>query len=325
MLDADVPGTVDPEDRQIIEKLAKLHSMYSQVSGSRVLVAKLSWLLQRGAGGNADLHEKIGGLRCLLPERLINPAREALDNPGGNEPEKLATYLHTAAQAGSRDVARFKKDWHSDDVRGLWQTVNANDLPQGGDAWAFEYGSILQDAVSTEHTSSPADNAIHEFQPQTETDIGAVVDDFRVRHPELKIHVSAGATRLPIDITVAGIDLRIERSKTVGATEYNVIGKPGADASNLRDSILQGIRQSKDKLGLANILVSNATCLASCESTDNPVQEMVSSYHDIATRPCHKCHKLFDTKTLHLPMVRYLKSPQDRHHPHFLALHLDCK
>ena len=50
-------------------------------------------------GFNADLHQ-IGGLRALLPEKLINPARVALDNPGEHEPEKLATYLQTAAKAG---------------------------------------------------------------------------------------------------------------------------------------------------------------------------------------------------------------------------------
>jgi len=89
--------------------------------------------------------------------------------------------------------------------------------------------------------------------------------------------------------------------------EYIVIGKPGTEGSTLRDSILQSMWQSKDEGGLPTLL------------------EKLSSYRDITSRPCHKCHKLFDTKTLQLPLIRQATPPQDGQTPHFLALHRDCK
>jgi hypothetical protein len=198
---------------------------------------------------------KIGGLRSLLPDKLINPARVALENPGGYEPEKLATYLETAAKAGSQDVGRFKKDWHSDDVRQLWHIVNANDLPQGGDAWPLDYGGLLQDAAINEQTSTTADDASREFQPPKESEIVKVVDDFRARHPELRIHVSDGADPLPIDIQVGKLEFRLEQRPSAGGTEYIVLGKPGAEASSLRHNVLQSISESQHGAGLATLLV----------------------------------------------------------------------
>ena len=205
---------------------------------------------------------KIGGLRSLLPEKLINPARLALDNPGQYEPEKLATYLQIAAKAGGRDVEQFKKDWHGDDVRELWHTVNANDLPQGGDAWSIDYGGLLQDAATNEQTPTIADTASSEFPPLSDTEIVKVVEDFRTRHPELKIHVSDGNIPLPIDIQVAQLELRVERRRqSTGGTEYNVIDKPGTDASSLRHNVLLSISESKCRTDLATLLVQLASPL----------------------------------------------------------------
>ena len=197
---------------------------------------------------------KIGGLRSLLPEKLINPARVALDNPGQYEPEKLATYLQTAAKAGSRDVETFKKDWHSDDVRALLHNVNAKGLPQGGDAWPLDYGGFLQDVATNDQTPTTPNGASHEFQPPTNAELVKAVDDFRARHPELDIHVSDGATLLPIDIQVAHFDLRVERASN-GGTGYIVIDKPGRAASGLRHDILQSISESKERAHLATVLV----------------------------------------------------------------------
>ncbi|EXJ54420.1 hypothetical protein A1O7_09759 [Cladophialophora yegresii CBS 114405] len=275
----ELPGAVDSEDREIIAKLAKLQNMYSQ----------------------------IGGLRSLLPDKLINPARVALENPGGYQPEKLATYLQTAAKAGSQDVEQFKKEWHGEDVRQLWHVVNANDLPQGGDAWPLDYGALLQDAATNDRTSITASDPSREFPPPNEPEIMQVVDDFCARHPELRIHVSDGATPLPIDIQVGKLDFRLEQRHSAGATKYIVVGKPGTETSSLRHNVLQSISESQKGAGLATLL------------------EMISSYRDINTKPCEKCHKLFDSKTMQLPLIRQSITPQEGEVPQFLALHRDCK
>ncbi|KIX96620.1 uncharacterized protein Z520_07886 [Fonsecaea multimorphosa CBS 102226] len=275
-------GAVDPEDRKIIEKLAKLQNMYTQ----------------------------IGDLRTLLPEKLINPARTALDHPGNYEPAKLAAYLQTAAQAGSRDVERFKKDWHSDDVRELWQTVHANDLPQGGDAWAFDYASLLRDAAANEQTSITAKDASNEFQPPSDAEIAKTVDDFRARHPEVKIHVANEPSLLPIDITVSRFGFRVEKSQSLGGPAFNVIDKSGAEASGVYDvraDVVQSIQESKETARLGDLL------------------EMIYSYHDLMARPCDKCKKLLDTKKLKMPVIRQANpSTQGEQQPPFLALHRAC-
>lgn len=199
---------------------------------------------------------EIGGLRTLLPEKLINPTRFALENPGRYEPEKLAAYLQTAAHAGSRDVGRFKKDWHSDDMRELWQTVHANELPQGGDAWAFDYGGLLQQAPTNEKTSATRSSANQEFQPpNNDAEIAKTVNDFRTRHPELKMHVSDEANLLPIDISIAQMEFRVERKQSAGGTEFTVTGKPSTEASPLRDDVLQSIRSMNHKADFTGLLV----------------------------------------------------------------------
>lgn len=188
----------------------------------------------------------------------------ALDNPGAFEPEKLATYLQTAAKSGSQDVEKFKKDWHSDDVRELWHTVNANDLPQGGDAWPLEYGGLLQDTAAQEQPSTAANEPAREFQPPSGPELVKVVDDFRVRHPEMKIHVLDGADPLQIDLEVAQLELRVEERRSALGTEYIVIGKPGTESFSLRHDVVQSISESKARTWLATLLVRSPQPCSGC-------------------------------------------------------------
>jgi hypothetical protein len=178
-----------------------------------------------------------------------------LSRPGVYQPELLATYLQSAAKAGSRDVERFKKDWHGEDVRELWQTVHANDLPQGGDAWPVDYGGLLQDVAANEESTIGGLHGNPLYQPPTEAEIAKVVHEFGVRHPELSIHVSDGATTLPIDIEVANVELRVGQRQAGGAVEFSVIGKPGTEASTLRQNILDSISESNDSTDLLRVLV----------------------------------------------------------------------
>jgi hypothetical protein len=325
LLRADLPEAVDLEDREIIEKLAKLQNMHSQVR-SRHPPFRPS---HQAANDNVSLmltSLKIGGLRSLLPEKLIDPARMALDNPGQFEPEKLAIYLQTAAKTGGQDLEKFKKDWHSDEFRELWHTVNTNDLPQGGDAWSVDYSGLLQETASNEQTSLSANNASSDFQPPNNSEIVRVVDEFRARHPDLKIHVSDGPNPLPIDIEVAELDLRVEEKQSTGGVEYLVVSKPGADASKLRDMVLRSISESPTRPDLTTFLVWIILLRDWTNLTDSLLQDMVASYQDLKHRPCHKCQKVFHTKTVQLPVVRRLTATsEDQSHPQFLALHRDCR
>lgn len=195
---------------------------------------------------------KIGGLRTLLPEKLINPTRFALDNPGGYEPEKLAAYLHTAAQTGSQDVERFKKEWHSEDVRQLWSSVNTSELPQGADAWVMSYSSLLQSGAIHEETLE-ATNAITQQQSQTQhiQSDGSTLESvaaFKTNHPDLQVEILNDTTGLPVNVIVAQLKFQVEKS--ADELSYKVIGRPNTEASALRNHILENMTASSSLVDL---------------------------------------------------------------------------
>ncbi|KIW14765.1 hypothetical protein PV08_07550 [Exophiala spinifera] len=277
MREMDRQQAIEPEDREIMEKLAKLQNMYNQ----------------------------IGGLRTLLPEKLINPTRFALENPHRYEPEKLAAYLQDAAQAGIRDVEKFKKDWHSDDVRELWQVVNTGDVPQGGDAWTLDYDTLILQNQGKNSTSLESRTLTHSLNGQTDAEIAKIVSDFQVKHPDLKISPAHEANPLPLDIGIGQVEFRIEKSRDASTGTFKATYKPGTEPFALRDRILESIKKSDVRSNLMALL------------------EMIAAYHDIKTRPCDKCDILVNNK-LQLPLIRQLKTAEDNERFEFLALHPEC-
>ncbi|KAK4936452.1 hypothetical protein LTR10_022669 [Elasticomyces elasticus] len=277
MPDADnMPETTDPEDREIVETLAKLQSMFNQITT----------------------------LRTLLPEKLINPTRFALENPLGYDPEKLADYLQDAAHVGSQDLVRFKKDWHSEDVRHLWHAVNTGDAPQGEDAWSVDYGDLVIRARNQTSQSVIVNGLTSGQQPQTDADLAKATSDFRAKHPDIKIDVTDEAHPLPLNISIAQLDFRVEQNQTPGATDFTVTGKHNTEPFALRDGIVDAIRRSEGRSNLPVVL------------------EMLAAYRDVKTRPCDKCNKL--VKNLQLPLVRRLKPESSNEEVEFLALHEEC-
>lgn len=198
---------------------------------------------------------KVSELRTLLPVKLVNPARIALDTPGQYDPEKLATYLTKAATAGSQELERFKQDWHSDDMRNLLQTAMREKLTQGRDAWMTDYRALLQEAASNEHKPTSVNNASRDFQPPNEAEIRKVVDDFRARHPELKLHVSDGPMPLPVDIHTSSYDFRVELTQSTGGVEFSVVQVPNTTPNRWNLKIIQAIGQYKEQTDLPYLLV----------------------------------------------------------------------
>lgn len=84
-------------------------------------------------------HIQVFALRTLLPDTLVNPTRKILQASHQSAPEKLAAQLKDAAVCGSRDIQKFKKEYHSDEMRDLFQKVNTAEIPQGSDGWATDY------------------------------------------------------------------------------------------------------------------------------------------------------------------------------------------
>lgn len=191
-----------------------------------------------------------------MPEKLINPTRFALENPNGYEPEKLAAYLQDAAQAGIRDVERFKRDWHSDDVRELWQAVNTGDVPQGGDAWTLDYDALILQNQG-KNASSPTSNTLtHGVSGQTDAEIANIIGDFKAKHPGLKVSVAHETHPLPLDIGIDKLEFRIEKNQDASAGTFKATYKPGAETFALRDDILESVKKSDVQSNLMVLLVS---------------------------------------------------------------------
>ena len=197
-----------------------------------------------------DTLMEIGGLRTLLPEKLINPTRVALDNPNGYEPEKLAAYLHAAAQTGSRDVERFKKEWHSEDVRQLWNTVSTAELHQGSDAWVMDYSSLLQTGGPHEEHHEVANGIGSQPEQPSRGNTLEVITNFKTGHPDLTVEVIDESTGLPVNITIAQLKFQVDQSND--GSGFKVIGRPNTEASALRNNILENISSNS---ALKNLLV----------------------------------------------------------------------
>ncbi len=246
MLESDRSGlAVEPEDQDLVDNLAKLQNMYNQVS-----------LVRSAFSLNCVLTStELGGLRTLLPEKLINPTRFALENPEGYEPEKLAAYLQTAAQEGSRDVEKFKRDWHSDKVRELWQNVHSNEFPQGGDAWPLDYITLSRVARSHEQKPEGVNGTGGQPQPQAEDDVASALSTFKARHPDAKLQPSDDGKVLPLDLNLSQMDFRIDSSSSRPTLGYTVSSKPGAATSSLQSEIILRIRSIEGSIRLITLLV----------------------------------------------------------------------
>jgi len=243
-------AAVETEDRPLIEKLAKLQDMYNQVSDAlendeAVMSFKQQILTV----------PQICQLRTLLPERLINPARIALENPGGCPPEKLASYLQTTARQGSREVQKFTQDWHSDEMRELWQTVNGVDLPQGGDAWTVDYLHLIKSLQDGEQRQNALDLKEKQYRAAVDENAAEVARNFKEKHPELKLHISDETKGLSIELEVAGMHLCVAHDTSSSVSSYHVSGKPDMPESSLLKDVLQTVGNRESKASLTELLV----------------------------------------------------------------------
>jgi hypothetical protein len=191
---------------------------------------------------------EIGGLRTLLPEKLINPTRFALDNPGGYEPEKLAAYLHAAAQTGSRDVERFKREWHSEDVRQLLSLVSTSELPQGTDAWVMDYSSLLHGDDPVEDQIAATNGIGQHSDPQTRENALEVINNFKNKHSSLGVEVLDEVKGLPVNITI--YNLKFQVIESADGTGYKVIDRPNTESTPLRENILENINENSVLISL---------------------------------------------------------------------------
>ena len=223
----------------------------------------------------------------------MEPTRFARQAP----PEKVAVQLRGAATAGSNQIRDFKKAFHSDDMRSLWQTVNSAEFPQGQDVWTTDYTALLStigSSASTESTNFKADEAI-----------SSIIGAFREANPDVGLSTPDAPEQLPIVLTVASMHFRVVQGQAAGT--YKVEAQDLTNVDPTQSAILHYIDRAHKHEGLSNLL------------------SLLASYKNVMNIACQKCQKVFD-QSLRLPLARERNdSKDDAPRLNWKALHEDCR
>ena len=193
-------------------------------------------------------------LRTLLPEKVVNSTRAVLQPASRSAPEKLAAQLKEAAVTGSKDIQKFKKDYHSDAMRKLFQKVNAAEIPQGQDAWTTDYIALSQKMNSTDtNTTASAESAA-----VTDDDVkdSEAVQQFCEANPAIDVKVLDEASGLPLELNLPSIAFHVGVSSDGAKKGYNVSLKDGGSSSKTNKEVVQYVQTRHAKQKLPALLVS---------------------------------------------------------------------
>lgn len=222
-------------------------------------------------------------LRALLPDKLVNPTREILQASRQPPPQKLAAQLKDAAITGSRDIQKFKKEYHSDEMRDLFHKVNTAEIPQGSDVWATDYVALAKRLEGGDR-----DKADSNVEPSVEliSDSDAI-KHFRDEHSNVEITMLDEEAGLPLQITVSSMVFRVEKSPL----GYDVTLGNAEKESPLSKEVLKHVHRNHAKETLPGLLVC-VFGLNSCPA--DYVQSLIASYAHLKSQKCEKCGKIFD-------------------------------
>lgn len=233
-------------------------------------------------------------MRTLLPDKLVEPTRIARQAP----PEKVAFQLRAAATAGSNQIKDFKKAYHSEDMRSLFQTANTAEFPQGYDVWTVDYAKLLSAIKTAKTGSSPVAGHTTKDDP-----VSTVVEKFREQHADVKLDFSNTTDQLPIDLTVGSMTFLIQ----AGSSErrYEIVIKEDATTDTIRKSIVEYLNNNHSDDGLQALLT------------------LLVSYENVKSTLCQKCHNLFDT-SFRFPLARERIDSKDDIEPTWKPIHESC-
>jgi hypothetical protein len=239
----------------------------------------------------ANSEFQVRQLRRLLPDKLIEPTRSARQAP----PEKVAMQLRSAATTGSNQIKDFKKAYHSEDMRSLFQAANTADVPQGYDVWTVDYIDLLPTIKSAK---APTVTQAAEEEP-----IGTIIEKFREQHLDVKLEIDESPEQLPIDVTGQWLSFRVKAGPAKG--RYEITTKEGDATDAIRKSIVQYLNTNHSGDGLHDLLT------------------LLVSYDKVKSTPCQKCHELLDPG-FDLPLARIRTDSKDDNEPKWNTLHASC-
>lgn len=199
-----------------------------------------------------SLHSKIFQLRSLLPERLIDPVKAAVEasRSGYEPPAVLAAHLRSVAVDGDKDVKDFKERWRSEETRGVWRASKESAFPQGSDVWSIDYEDLVGgDGVS----------GAEGMDAEVGEDVEKVFESFKAENPKIKLEMeSNGEGRIVADVTLAGQSFTITQpSRVEGAQpeEWLIAAKAGSQVTERSKMVLRSLHERPRKTSLKLLLV----------------------------------------------------------------------
>ena len=202
----------------------------------------------------ADLERyvKVSHLRTLLPNGLLSPLLETINDRAFSQqqqsPAALYTRLQKPAINGKRSIDAFKKAWHGDDIRSLWEIVKLEDNLQGHDSWKVDYRVLTR-------TLKVHANDTEEVVVPVEGDTKDVVQQFKNHSGSVKIKVMDGEAGTPIQVKIAGMTFIVKREAGNPTGEYHVESRSGTRVTEMQQGIMHCMNRKESKKSLSQLLV----------------------------------------------------------------------
>ena len=244
-------------------------------------------------------------LRSLLPDKLVYPAQVALNRPGSEQPQKIASLLRNAASTGSKGIKQFKADYQSDSMRNLWQDVNSSDIPQGQDVWTRDYRQVLNESVVPRERIVKIEESEGAASQLVTKDDADVISGFKSQNPSILLESIGDSPALPLMMTISGTELILERQADDPAT---IAIRPVTEQriSERMQTVLRIIKDEHPATSLEVLL------------------PLLASYTSMKTLHCHRCGRQFDA-SLQLPIARKRKeSSEPKAQITWLPCHKSC-
>lgn len=221
---------------------------------------------------------------------------------GRGSPEKIASHLRDSAASGSSSIKNFKRAFHSEEMRTLFQTVHSADFPQGQDMWQVDY----IDSIAKFKQSHPTNQNGSSDVPKSEAhDVSAVLEAFKSANPTINVNTPSGPDQLPLVVVISSLTFRIDFSSTE-LSRYEVRAGKANKVPAAQMVILKHLQTDHASSDLADLLT------------------LLASYQGYKSQTCDKCHSIFDA-SLSLPINRRKAgTPEALSSNSWVAIHQSC-
>lgn len=190
-------------------------------------------------------------MRTLLPDKLVNPTRAILQSSNGSPPAKLAAQLKDAAVTGSGDIQRFKKDYHSDEMRELFRKINTEEIPQGDDVWTTDYIALAHRLKSEDGSEAQALNEKPGTDDLSDLD---VIKQFCEKNPGVPMSMADEANGIPCDVTIDTMVFTVDKA----TSGYQIVLRDHDKQTNLAKNIADYIEKQHAGAKIRDVLVCSA-------------------------------------------------------------------